>query len=133
MSAPAIQSKRQSNETTNTDLSSEWGSGFRYTILSQRGGRAEGRYCRRDIPSVGKVLKFNGAFGPWFEIRKRRVGGCSDLVREKPHEATPRNSTNGGRQNCRNNYSRGKRRAMEGQQRAAPAYLRLCPKIKPLV
>lgn len=28
----------------------------------------------------GKVLKFKGVFGHWFEIRRGRVGGCSDLV-----------------------------------------------------
>jgi len=78
-------------------------------------------------------LKFNGVFGPWLEISKGRVGGCSDLVREKPHEATVCNSINRGRQNGENNYSQGKHRAGEEQQDATPAYLLLCPKMKPLM
>lgn len=42
-SATVIQSKRQAGETTDTDLPSEQGSGFRYVILLQWGGKADRR------------------------------------------------------------------------------------------
>lgn len=39
-----------------------------------------------DTLCVGKVLKVDAVFCSCFEFRKGRVDGCSDLVREEPHE-----------------------------------------------